>query len=152
MALQARYDPQQDRMRLILRPAEGPLRAFWVTRRQWLGLLHALSAGQPAAAEQAAPALPPKPRQLANSPESLAPEPVPLQTIRLRRMAEGMKLMLVIDKNVVTLDIPAAGIVQVQAMLRQQAERAGWDTDAALARLSAAREANTAVERARKLH
>ncbi len=149
MALHSKYDPQQDRMRLILRPAQGPLRAFWITRRQWLGLLHALSGAAPAAAAppgKAPPLAPPKP---AVSPDSLAVAAVPLQGMRLRRMAGGVRLLLVADGDTVSLDLPAAAIVEVQSMLRQQAERAGWDTEAALARLGAASVASAALKRAR---
>ncbi|MFZ2628738.1 MAG: hypothetical protein WAX67_07640, partial [Rugosibacter sp.] len=43
MALQAKYDPQEDRMRLTLHADAGEVHVFWATRRDWLGLLHALN-------------------------------------------------------------------------------------------------------------
>lgn len=153
MGLRAKYDPGEDRMRLALEPGEGPPLAFWVTRRQWLGLLHTL-AGLPVPenteAEEAGVTVPSSRQHRLSLAEATVP--TVLQAIRLRRQAGGIKLALITAGQSVAVDLPHAGIVQLQAMLRQQAERAGWDVDAGLARLSAASLADAAMKKARRLH
>lgn len=151
MALQAKYDPREDRMRLTLHPAEGDPHVFWVTRRQWLGLLHAL-AGVPAGEAKQESAAAPASRQrrlFAHDPER---KPIPLQGIRLRRLANGVKLVFVPGAQGVGVDLTPEGVAQLRAMLWQQAERAGWDVTVALARLDAATLANAALKDARKLN
>jgi hypothetical protein len=141
MSLQAKYDPREDRMRLTLQSAEGTAaRTFWVTRRQWLGLLQALVNLPPAArgdeTESPPSSEPSRPRLLSSALENA---PVPIKAIRLRRLKHGIKLVLVMDgEQGVFIDVPLAGLTQLLAMLRQQAERAGWDVEAALDRLSSA--------------
>jgi len=153
MALRAKYDPKQDRMLLTLHPAEGEPHAFWVTRRQWLGLLHAMTDLPALAAEPDAPPRPPsRQRRLSANVNETPPEPIPVRGIRLRRLTDGVKLIFVTGVQGVGVDFSTAGVAQLRAMLQQQAERAGWDVGAALARLNAATVANAAMKKARQLH
>lgn len=151
MNLQARYDPREDRMRLTLHPAEGDPHVFWVTRQQWLGLLHAL-AGVPAGEAKPTFAAAPASHQRRLSAAEPGAEPIPLQGIRLRRLANGVKLVFNPGAQGVGLDLPPQRVAQLRAMLWQQAERAGWDVAVALARLDATTLANAAIKDARKLH
>lgn len=136
-------------MRLLLLPGEGLPQSFWVTRRQWLGLLHALATLPPTVA----PAPPPsRQRRLSTRAEAGQVAPLPLQAIRLRRLAEGVKLVFVTGKAGVSATLSNAGVAQLQDLLRQQAERAGWDAKAALARLHAGAMASAAMRKASQLH
>lgn len=142
MALQAKYDPQEDRMRLALHADAGKLHVFWATRRDWLGLLHALNdaggsapGAPPAAGGAMASGVDRAMNRAPTAGDDVAP--IPLQGIRLRRLADGVKLVFVTREQGVGIKLPATGVAQLQAMLQQQAERAGWDAAAALARLNA---------------
>ncbi len=157
MGLQAKYDARADRMLLTVQAAEGTPVAIWVTRRQWLNLLHALPGFMPASAEGAAAAgtnsaatEPPARRER----RQFAPagEPVELQSLRVVPLDAGVKVIFVIGEQAVGVEFTEAGVQQLLAMLQQQAERAGWDASAALARLDAALLANAAMKNARKLH
>lgn len=155
MALRARYDPQADRMRLTLQPAEGPARSFWLTRRQWLGWLHALLASplpQPAADASAVAqeTNAPKPRPRRQDDEG---QPEVLKAIRLRRAGDRLQVAFVAEGGqAVTLSMAPEGVRQMRELLEQQAERAGWDAAAAMARLNAAAIATVALGKARRLH
>lgn len=159
MALQAKYDPQEDRMRLTLHADEGKRHVFWVTRRDWLGLLHTLTdddaMGAPPATGSAAGGTAGSTiatgagRALRRAPAGDNDvQPIPLQGIRLRRLADGVKLVFVTPGQGVGIKLPATGVAQLQAVLQQQAERAGWDTAAALARLNAHRLTRAAMKKA----
>jgi hypothetical protein len=153
MSLQARYDPQSDRMRLMLQPAQGAPRVFWVTRRQWLGWLHALLRLPPSreAAGATSEGAPPKPRR----PRAAADqgiEPQALSAIRLRRAGERVQVVFAIEGEAAaqgtTMMLPPEGVARMRDLLQQQAERAGWDPGAALARLNATAMAGAALRKA----
>ena len=156
--LKARYDPRADRMLLTLQPAQGDVQSYWLTRRQWLGWLHALLAlpqPQVAAAKELASTqkvAPPAPRPRLDVGE--VGEPKSCKAIRLRRSGKMVQVVIVADSSeaggTLTVTLGAEGVRQLREMLEQQAERAGWDTGAALARLSAAALANAAVGKARR--
>lgn len=145
MGLQSKYDLQTDRMRLTLQLANGALRAFWVTRRQWLGLLHAVTV-LPQSASAEAPPLPRTKKAL--TAKALIPAPIPVEAIRLRQLAEGVKLVFAAADKGVAISLQEPGLQQLQQMLLQQAERAGWDVSAALARLNAQGLARAAMRKA----
>jgi len=157
MSLQARYDPQADRMRLTLQSAEGSLQAFWVTRRQWLGWLRALLLlPQPRDAESArserAPPKPPKPRRQRGAADDSV-EPQPLTAIRLRRAGERVQVVFAVQgeraaARAATLTLPPEGVEQMRDLLQQQAEQAGWDPGAALTRLNASAMTGAALRKA----
>ncbi len=148
MDLQAQYDPQEDRIRLTLYPADAVPRAFWVSRRQWLDLLHMLLA-LPQAEGGKTPA-PPRAKGAPALADVPLPKAVAVQAIRLRRLARGMKLVFVAGAEAVALTLQDEGLRRLRQMLQQQAERAGWDTGAALVRLNAQDMARAAVSKARQ--
>lgn len=156
MALSARYDPRQDRMRLTLEPAEGAARCFWLTRRQWMAWLHtikALSRSLPADALQPDEQRVSLPRRRPQSIAAGVLEPETLKAIRLRRLREKVAVLFIGDNGQIsTLTLAPEGARQLEGLLDQQAERAGWDASAALARLDAAAIATATVGRARRLH
>lgn len=155
MALQARYEPREDRMRLTLQPAQGEPRVFWVTRRQWLDWLRSLllaaeAAGAAATPEQAG-AEPPKPSRPRLADADI--EPQSLSAIRVRRAGESVQMAFVVHgegapAQAVKLTVPPDGMLRLRDLLLQQAERAGWDVGAALARLDASALAGAAVRKA----
>lgn len=144
MSLQAKYDPKQDRMLLTLYPSGSAPRALWVTRRQWFGLLYAVGRllNDADAPIKASPQT--KKKQTAEADSIL---PVPLQGIRLQRMPKGAKIVFVISDEKVTISMEDQGLRQLMHLLRQQAERAAWDVDAAVARMNAE---NVAIDVDRK--
>lgn len=149
--LRAQYDAREDRMRLTLHPADGEPRSFWVSRRQWFELLHALTAlPLPDAGEPASRSLVPAGGRKAPSPE--VPPPMTLQDIRLRKSPAGVRLAFVAEPEGATLALQPDGIRRLILMLQQQADRAGWDPQAALARLHARDLAGATVSKARRLH
>lgn len=153
MGLQAKYDPAEDRMQLTLQPDGGPRLAFWVTRRQWLALLQALLA-IPSTEKSPLPASGPGtslPAERSNAIDPLGSErPMLLKGIRLRQHRGAVKLVLVLAENQsVSVDLPPASLIGLQAMLRQQAEKAGWDVEAGLQRLSSAEMTRIALRKAR---
>ncbi len=142
MNLQAKYNPQQDRIRLTLQPANGEPRAFWVTRRQWLSLLPAVAGSEEAKV---------LPRAKKPLPAAATPllEAMPLLAIRLRRLAEGvMRIEFVADTESMAITLHGDGLAQLKQMLLQQAERADWDAAAALARFNAQGMARAAMRKA----
>ncbi len=153
MSVQAKYDPQSDRLRLTLWPGAGSVMAFWVTRRQLLGWLHAMTEislesdeGMEVAQANAEP--PSRRRRL----QTDIPTPLVVQAIRLRRLASSLKVVFVAGEGTIGVDFPISGLRQLEAMLRNQAERAGWDVAAALDRLDAAKLAAAAMKKARNFH
>jgi len=149
--LQAQYDAREDRMRLTLHPAAAEPRSFWVTRRQWLELLHALAAlPLPDAVEPASESSVPVGARKARALE--VPPATPVREIRLRRTPAGARLAFVAGPEGATLALPPAGVRRLILMLQQQADRAGWDPQAALARLNARDLAGATVSKARRLH
>lgn len=141
-------------MQLTLRAGEGEEYAFWATRRQWLGLLRALVSIHPeitAVAEGSAVTTAKTPFRLhrLSAEEKAEGEPFLLKAIRLQRRKGAIRLALLLsDEQGLFVDLHQEGIPKLQAMLRQQAERAGWDVEAALVRLSSAQLAKAAVRKA----
>jgi len=75
-----------------------------------------------------------------------------VREIRLRRTPAGARLAFVAGPEGATLALPPAGVRRLILMLQQQADRAGWDPQAALARLNARDLAGATVSKARRLH
>ena len=156
MDLRARYDPNEDRMLLELCSAAEVLHAFGWTRRQWLALLNRvrgvlLKMGESAQAPSGpmAPTDRRRASQVAGA-AAQAPvvEPLRLDDFRLRTISSGLRLTLVAHGLGTAVDLQAAGLQQLDDLLTSQAERAGWDPEAAMGRLKAAAMARAAVVRA----
>ncbi len=140
-------------MLLTVQPSDVLPMAIWVTRKQWLNLMHALQKLAPAVGEgagEAGAARPPGPRP--RRPPTGVAQPVLLSTLRLVAQPAGARLIFVIGEQAVSMDFTAEGVAQLQSLLSQQAERAGWDAGPALERLDAATLADAAMKNARKLH
>jgi hypothetical protein len=145
MALRVIYDSQEDRMRLTLYLADGEVRAFWVARRQWLGLLHTLGALLQESGEEKKSQPQAKKKQNAAADGAM---PVLVQRIKLRRLPQGAKIVFVGGSENVVISMEDQGLRQLRHMLQQQAERADWDVDAAMRRLNAQSVARAAMRKA----
>jgi len=150
MTLKARYDPKEDRMRLELHPAADPIQVFWVTRAQWLALLQRLRAvtRQMGVESQAAQAVEQLRRRPPRDPMVDALPPARLDGIRLRAQGDGVGLILIAGDKTCAVELKASGLRQLEEMIAVQAERAGWDPQAALERLQAGAMASAAMQRA----
>lgn len=152
MSLKARYEPDVDRMRLVLQPPEGDPKAFWAMRKQWLSLLYRLRlAAQQLNVELASPepVKPPRGRP-PKDPATDALEAQLLDGFRLRTEGDTLRLMLVADKKAQGFSIKAPGLRRLEEMVWSQAERAGWDPQAALQRLQAEATTRTALRKVSK--
>ena len=147
MAIKARYDAREDRMLLIFEPKEesGTRRAFWVPRRQWLGLYSGLGPLKPEKPREKQP--PAKPQAL---PESLTQGAVAVDAIKLRRKDDGYVIAFEAQDKPIAMQAKGETLEQFKQMLDQQAERAGWDAPAAFQRRKAAAAANAAGKKAAK--
>lgn len=137
-------------MRLVLHPGDDVPTAYWVTRRLWLLLLRRLQV----ASEQSGlvvtisgPVKPP-PRRPRRDVAVDAIDPQKLEGIRLRAEGDGARLMLVVGEMATGIHLNAPGLQQLEEMVALQAERAGWDPQAAMQRLRANALANAAMSRA----
>lgn len=139
MALKARYDPKADRMRLMLHPADHPPLLFWVTRRQWLGLLRRLRVvAQQLGVELSAPKPVQAPRhRLPKNPEVESLAPASIDKIGLRVEGRGARLHLLAGGCATGLSLNPATLRELEELVALQAERAGWDPRAAMQRLEA---------------
>lgn len=138
-------------MRIVLDGDTGPARVFWLQRNQCLGLLARIGevcrqlgilAHSPAPRSQARPAVD------GAGVEHAVPET--LDGIRVRVEGERARVLFVQGERNVSLLLPPAGIGQLQEMLGLQAERAGWDPAAGLARLQANVAARAAISKTRQ--
>jgi hypothetical protein len=145
MGIKARYDAKEDRMLLIFEPKEGEGRTFWVTRRQWLGLYNGLGPLKPEKPQAKQPQQ--KPQAL---PESLTKGAVLLEGVKLRQKDGAYQMAFMAEGKPMGMQVKGDALEQLKQMLDQQAERAGWDTSAAMQRLKAGAVANAAVKKAAK--
>lgn len=137
-------------MRLLLHPPEQAPRVYWVTRQQWLALLlRVRNVAQKIGLSLNPPKTPDAPRaRVARDPALAELTPLKLAAIRCNPAADGAQLLLVLDGKAQSVQLNAAGLKQFEQMLQLQAERAGWDPQAALQRLQAAALAKAAMGRA----
>lgn len=150
MALQAKYDPREDRMLLTLHPPGGVVRSFWVTRRQWLALLDAV-ASLPLPDEPVPEAGDPAPGAKKRLPAPAPEKAVAVQALRLRPVASGgAKLAFVAGEDGAAMSLHPAGLQRLRHMLLEQAERADWDAAAAMERMDARKIAGEAMNKARR--
>jgi hypothetical protein len=146
MNIHARYDRKVDRMLLTFNTQDAVNWTLWVTRRHWLGLLHATGVLLQASVEGVTPLLPqPKKKPVA---QANSASPVHVQGIRLQRMPKGTKIVFVTGDESVIISMDDLGLQQLKQMMLQQAERANWDVSAALARLKMEDIARSAMRQA----
>lgn len=134
-------------MLLLLTPPGGVECKLWVTRRLWLALLHEVGALAPEAKEDQAAAAPPAPgaRAMALADAAGAHE---LSSVRISRNENRVRLFFDAPGQAPTLNFGPAGLAQFRRMLEVQADRAGWDSAAAMERLRAGAVASALVRRA----
>lgn len=152
MTLKARYEPDVDRMRIVLQQEDGASKVYWAMRRQWLGLLFQLrkTAGQ-LQVELATPEAPKAPRgRPPKDPATDALEAIMLDGFRVRIVGDNVRLLLVADKKARGFSVKASGLRRLEEMVALQAERAGWDPQPAMRRLQAEIDARAALSKASK--
>jgi hypothetical protein len=75
-----------------------------------------------------------------------------LSAIRLRRAGERTQVVFAVQGDAgspgASMMLPPEGVARMRDLLQQQAERAGWDPGAALARLDATAMAGAALRKA----
>lgn len=136
MAMRAVYRATEDRIELFLE-GENQATACWLTRRQWLGLLHQLKhtvlcEHKAEAAPIIAPILPPS---TTSSPVIQAGL---VSAIRVRQQPEQLTVLLTLGESVRAIALNAKQLKALIAMLQKQADIAGWDAALAMRRYQAA--------------
>lgn len=142
MSIRARYDPQEDRMRLEIHPEGGGASAFWLTRRQWMNLIRAVGA-----TEFTPRQVPLQPPGGQGDGEETPPQRV--RTLRLKREEGGVRVVFQLEASRAGVLLPEQGLPEIGEMFFRQAERAGWDPAAALERLQAGEMAQETLRKAR---
>lgn len=135
-------------MLLIVRGGEEEAR-FWITRRLWLGVYRRLSRLAPAV-EEAAAKVPAPPKQPSPIPTEEAKDAVLLHSVQIAKEGEGVRLVFSTDHDKLAINLNKSGFGQFRRMLDMQADRAGWDSPAAIERLDAQAAASAALQRASK--
>lgn len=149
MSIKLKYDPNADRMRLVIQPEGQDVRFFWLRRNQCLALLARLTDVLPQLGVAAKPieplkAPPPRPKK---DPAIDDAAPESLSAIRVRQEGEQVRVMFVHPDQGIGLTLKAPGLQRLQEMLATQAERAGWDPVAGIERLKAMAQARAAIAR-----
>lgn len=146
MGIKARYDGREDRMLLVFEADDGSRRALWVTRRQWLNLLSVLGPPKPEEEEVTAAKAPAARAQ--PLPDSITSGAQQLDSIRFSRKDEAVQLGFVVGDQPIGLALHGDSLERMKQMVQQQAERAGWDPEAAIVRMRAGAAASTAMRKA----
>ena len=134
-------------MLLVLDSAHEP-RRLWLTRRAWLALYRQLSAVAPDPGAEAQPQPPPsRPTRMEPGESEGA---LFVDAVRVVRRDDSVRIAFRVGPQAVSLNLPSQGVAQLQRMVEIQAERAGWDPQAALGRLAAGAVAQQAVRRAQE--
>lgn len=118
---------------------------FWVTRRLWHAFYRSVSELVPAGTDDR-PQQPAPPGRL-NGPMDVSDVTL-LNSIRIRRIDKSLQMVLADDRREVQLLLAGPGLARVKRMLEVQAERAGWDTAAAMKRMDAEALAGEALRKA----
>jgi hypothetical protein len=134
-------------MLLTLESGTGGAQRLWVTRRLWLGLYGSIASLTKVADES----VPPEPRlpQPARTAAEEREDVAMVDTIRVVRLAHGVRIVFATASGNVRLDFQDDGVARFRRLLEAQAERAGWDSAAALRRLKAGALAGDALRRAK---
>lgn len=136
-------------MRLTVRQAEGAEKTLWITRRQWMNLLYAVKRHVPQAQQTIS-----KPGQnshpVAGSGEDSG-EPVRVRAIRFNQTETGFRITFALageSREKLMINVQQPGLVNLERMLHQLADRADWDVAAAMVRLDAQQMARAAMNKA----
>ena len=146
MGLRATYRAAEDRMALFL-DGNVETTACWVSRRQWLGLLHRLvntvlteDGIEPTSAQ------PRRPTRKTDTTD--ATQAVLVKSIRVQQSQEQITLLFTLGTSVRSVKLNAKQLIALTAMLEKQATLAGWDAPAALRRYQAVSMTRDALDKA----
>ncbi len=146
MILKAKYDQQEDRMRLSMHSSKEMPYYFWMTRCQVVNLIHELmKLSKTGIKEENFPRPVSKIQGIIDV--SLIASAATVRSFRLSKVIKGVRLMFITDTESVAITLQDDGLSQFRQMLSQQAERSGWDVDAALVRLNAEKQAQTLIRK-----
>ena len=147
MAMRAAYRAVEDRIELFLE-GENHCTSCWLTRRQWLGLLHQLK--HTVLCEHKAEAAPLKsPASPAYSASVQVTEAGLVSAIRVRQKPAQLTVLLTLGESVRAIALNAKQLKALIAMLQKQADIAGWDAALAMRRYQAASLTQELLEKAR---
>lgn len=136
MSLRAFYRATEDRIELFLGD-ETETTVCWVSRRQWLGLLHRLV--NMVLTEDGIKATSARTRRHNLQPTSKHTSDAGLvKSIRVQQTQEQMTLFFSLGTSVRSVKLNATQLRALTALLEKQASLAGWDAPAALRRYRAA--------------
>lgn len=145
MGLRAAYRAGEDRIELFL-DSETDTTACWVTRRQWLSLLHRvvhtlLTEGveRPSA---------PRRRAARSAAGPLVTHAGLVKSLRIRQTPDQITLFITLGPSVRSININATQLDDLKAMLQKQSNLAGWDAPSALRRYQAASLTRDALKKA----
>ena len=148
MGINAKYNSQEDRMKLNLSLKENKKYSFWMTRSQWLNLIFLL---QPLLKKTKKKTfkdegVEPK-RKLRNATNEYEPNTQLVKAIKYRVLDEGIAIAIEsINKEVVSIQLKNQDIEAFNTMLLDTAEKVGWEPFQALKRLKMNQNAKQAIK------
>ena len=146
MGLRAAYRAAEDRMELFL-DSKTETTACWVTRRQWLSLLHRVVHTVLTEERGERPSAPRRrSSRLAAGP--LATNSGLVKSFRVRQTPDQITLFITLGPSVRSIKFNATQLDALKEMLQKQSNLAGWDAPAALRRYQAANLTRDALEKA----
>jgi hypothetical protein len=151
MTIKLKYDPEADRMRLLVEQAQGQPGIFWLRRNQCLALLARLMDVAHEMQVQVSEPTPlkvpaPRPRK---DPVIDAAEPEIITGMRLRVQDQIVYLQMGGTEKGAAIRFDATGIKRFHEVVATQAERAGWDPVAGTKRLRAMAQARAAITKSK---
>ena len=151
MTVKLKYDPEADRIRVLVEQAQGEPGVFWLRRNQCLALLVRLgnvAREMNVEVSEPAPLTAPAPRPR-KDPEIDAAVPEVLRGLRVGVQGEAVMLQMAGTENRASIRFGAKGFKRFHEVVATQAERAGWDPVAGTKRLRAMAQARAAISKSR---
>lgn len=151
MTIKLKYDPEADRMRVLVEQAQGEPGVFWLRRNQCLALLVRLgdvAREMKVQVSEPAPLTAPAPRPR-KDPVIDAAEPETLRGLRVGVQADAVMLQMAGTEKGANIRFDTKGFKQFHEVVATQAERAGWDPVAGTKRLRAMAQARAAITKSR---
>jgi hypothetical protein len=146
MSLRAAYRTAEDRMELFLE-SDTETTACWVTRRQWLGLLHRV-VHTVLTEERVKRHSAPRGRAARSVAATQATHAGLVKSLRVRQTPDHITLFITLGPLVHSVKLNATQLASLKALLQKQANLAGWDAPAALRRYQAASLTRDALDKA----
>lgn len=139
MAISLKYNASEDRLLVTVRTEQGPV-ALWMTRHHVIGILRALSLLPKSGSGE----LPLKNKPNAERGKGnltcndVNKSPVIARAVRVRQTQGGIRLAMTRDgSKFYFIEYKSEDIPKIFNFFRKQADIAGWDVDAAFARVDA---------------